>query len=485
MSETSRQWDSRAVDGRFPLHSYLGGSDHSAVYLTVTQVGTRDSEKAAIKLIPVDAADAEKQLQRWKAVRDLSHPNLIRIFESGLDGTSQLYVVEEYAEENLSQILPERALTAEEARGMLPSILRVLQYVHDHGFVHSHIKPSNILAIGDQVKLASDTLVAAGDRSQDAGKMGAYDPPEAAAGAASTAADVWQLGMTLVEALAQRLPAWDRAQPSAPEVPAAVPEPFREIAVHCLQVDAGKRWTVAEIIARLESDRLGTTGVVQASGQAGKSPSVPKIMGQQDQSRQDLGHQDLGHQNLGSQKASAKWPYLLVLAAVVAVAFLFLGKPKPSSHPTEVQSKQAKPDAATDGSYSAQSPTQPQPKSSPATPRGSKTGDAKTNLGAADRDDQSGVVQRVVPQVSASARGTIEGKVRVRVKVEVDTAGNVARAELESAGPSKYFSRLALEAARGWKFSPAPAGEAGKREWTLHFAFSRFNTDVSAVRAKR
>jgi TonB family protein len=482
MSETSRQWDSRAVDGRFLLHSYLGGSDHSAVYLTVTQGGARDSEKAAIKLIPVDAAEAEKQLQRWKAVRDLSHPNLIRIFESGLDGTSQLYVVEEYAEENLSQILPERALTAEEARGMLPSILRVLQYLHDHGLVHSHIKPSNILAIGDQVKLASDTLVAAGDRSQGAGNMGAYDPPEAAAGAASTADDVWQLGMTLVEALTQRLPAWDRAQPSAPEVPAAVPEPFREIAAHCLQVDAAKRWTVAEIVARLESDSLGATDVMSASGQAGKSPSVPTVMGQQDLGRQDLGHQDLGHQNLGSQNASAKWPYLLVLAAVVAIAFLFLGKPKPSSHPTEVQSTPAQPGAVPQGSV--QSPTQPQPKSIPATPRGSKTGKAKTNLGA-DKDDQSGIVQRVVPQVSPSARGTIEGKVRVRVKVEVDAAGNVANAGLESAGPSKYFSRLALEAARGWKFSPAQAGEPGKREWTLHFAFSRINTDVSAVRPKR
>src|SRR5271156_480374 len=221
MSETSRQWDGRAVEGRFPLHSYLGGSDHSAVYLTLTQGGAGESEKAAIKLIPVDAADAEKQLQRWKAVRELSHPNLIRIFESGLDGTSHLYVVEEYAEENLSQILPERALTAEETRGMLPSILRALQYVHDQGFVHSHIQPSNILAIEDQVKLASDTLAVLGDRSQRAGSTSAYDPPEAATGAASTAGDVWQLGMTLVEALTQRLPAWDRARPSAPEVPAA------------------------------------------------------------------------------------------------------------------------------------------------------------------------------------------------------------------------------------------------------------------------
>jgi TonB family protein len=89
-----------------------------------------------------------------------------------------------------------------------------------------------------------------------------------------------------------------------------------------------------------------------------------------------------------------------------------------------------------------------------------------------------------MPQVSPSARRTIQGKIKVRVKVEVDAAGNVAKAKLESAGPSRYFSRIALEAAREWKFSPAQAGETGGREWKLQFGFSRAKTEASAVRAK-
>jgi TonB family protein len=91
-----------------------------------------------------------------------------------------------------------------------------------------------------------------------------------------------------------------------------------------------------------------------------------------------------------------------------------------------------------------------------------------------------------MPQISPSARRTIQGKIKVRVKVDVDAAGNVAEAKLESAGPSKYFSREALEAARAWKFSPAPAGEhSGDREWKLQFIFSRAKTEASAVRSKR
>jgi TonB family protein len=439
------------------------------VFLTVTQPSGGDSEKAAIKLISADARDAKHQFLRWKATSELTHPNLIRIFEAGrceLDGTELLYVVMEYTEEDLSQILPERALTAEEARGMLAPILRAMQFVHGKGFVHGHVQPSNILAAGDQVKLSSDALSVPGERSGSA-RASAYDPPEAATGTISTAADVWQLGMTLIEVLTQHLPVWDRARTSAPEVSAAVPEPFREIARHCVQVDAGERWTIGEILHRVEADRRGSERVEPArsvptsakpDGQTEKTASAPAIAGQ--------------------QKASAKWPYWLGLAAVVAIAVFLITRPKTSNPPAEEQSTQAQPSAAAESSQPTKSSKSQQPKPSSAAP-----GD--TNTDTTSRDNQNGIVRQAMPQVSPSARRTIQGTIKVRVRVDVDAAGNVAKAKLESAGPSKYFSRVAMEAARDWKFAPARADESGAREWKLQFAFSRAKTGVSAVRAKR
>ena len=256
MNEMWKRWEGRTVDGRFPLQSYLGGSDHSAVFLTTRQNGAGNSEKVAVKLI-ASSADSEKQLQRWKPARDLNHPNLIRIFDAGrckLDGTKLLYVVEEYAEENLAQILPERALTAEETRGMLPPILRALDFVHSKGLVHGHLQPSNVLAIGDQVKLSSDALSASGETGGTPASS-AYAAPETASGTISTAGDVWQVGITLIEVLTQRGPKPNGDWSKMPEIPASIPEPFREIAGRCLQVEPGKRWTIGDILERLGEKR--------------------------------------------------------------------------------------------------------------------------------------------------------------------------------------------------------------------------------------
>jgi TonB family protein len=475
MSEAWKRWEGRTVDGRFPLQRYLGGSGHSAVFLTVTQPSGSDSKKAAIKLIPAGAVDANHQFLRWKATSELTHPNLIRIFEAGrceLDGTELLYVVMEYAEENLSQILPERALTAEEARGMLAPILRALQFVHSKGFVHRHIQPSNILAVGDQVKLSSDALGVSGERSGSASATSAYDPPEAATGMISTAADVWQLGMTLIEVLTQHLPVWDRTRMSAPEVPAAVPEPFRDIARHCLQVDAGERWTVGEILHRVEAD------VAEAvrRGSERVEPARPVPMSDQPDTHTEKTASATGI--AGQPKASAKWPYWLGLAAVVVVAFFLIARPKTSSSPAEEQSTQAEPGAAAEGSQPAQTSISQEPK-----PRAVAPGEKNTDT--TSHDNQNGVVRQVMPQVSPSARRTIQGTIKVRVRVDVDAAGNVAKTKLELSGPSKYFSRVAMEAAREWKFTPAPAGESGARQWKLQFAFRRARTEVSAVRPAR
>jgi len=77
-----------------------------------------------------------------------------------------------------------------------------------------------------------------------------------------------------------------------------------------------------------------------------------------------------------------------------------------------------------------------------------------------------------MPKVPQSARNSIQGKVSVSVKAQVDPRGNVTDVELDSPGPSKYFADLALKAVRQWKFAPK------KSEWIIRFQFRRAETSA-------
>jgi TonB family protein len=252
MPESWKECEGQLV-GEFKLVQHLGGSDHSVVFLTERTKG----EKAAIKFVQADPATADNQIARWRQSAQLAHPNLIKLFESGrcqLTGMDLLYVVMEYASENLAEFLPQRALGPDETRDMLEPFVETLAYLHGKGYVHGHIKPGNILAINDQLKLSSDSVCRVGERPIGTAKPDAYTPPESTEGGKSIPGDVWSLGMTIVEALTQRVP--DRnASPLGEDeelpVADALPQPFADIVHHCLRFEPQRRWSIAEISACL------------------------------------------------------------------------------------------------------------------------------------------------------------------------------------------------------------------------------------------
>lgn len=441
MSKAWRQWEGQAVNGKFYLRQYLGGSDHSAVFLT--ELGEQELRRAAIKLISAHPENAELQLSRWELAAKLPHPHLMRLFQMGrcqLAKMGLLYVVMEYAEETLSQILPHRPLTPAEARDMLLPVLDALAYVHGKGFVHGHMKPANIMAVDDQLKISSDGLCGVGESSGGLGKPSVYNPPETASGGISPAADIWSLGITVVEVLTQRLPVWERPKQAEPVLPETLPAPFVEIARHCLCRDPQRRWTVADIAARLQT-----------------TPSV-------------------AHKPVTTRppKRLGKWRYVapaatagLALAAMLVVPRLLKRHPDARRAPS---------------SAFEQSRVQQEPVQVPGT---SETGQpdaaAKTLTGGLVR---GAVVHQVLPDVPQSARDTIRGTVRVTVRVAVDPSGSVVGETFDSPGPSKYFADLALQAARRWKFAPRIVdGRNISSEWILRFEFDRTATKVLPARA--
>src|SRR5438477_11591479 len=188
------QWQGQIVNGKYQLGEWIGGSAHSAVFRT--ELPGVSLQPTVIKLISAEGGNASEQISRWKQCATLAHSNLLRIFDAGYcqaGGAHWLYVVMEYAEENLDQVLPVRPLTATEVSELLPPMLEALAFLHAKGLVHGRIKPSNIFAIKNQLKLSADSV-------QPRGEMGgiqplsAYDAPEAETGCLTAAADLWSRG---------------------------------------------------------------------------------------------------------------------------------------------------------------------------------------------------------------------------------------------------------------------------------------------------
>lgn len=153
--------------GKFRLGRWLGSSDHSAVFFTELTEKPTQKPAAAVKLISAENLDEVAQLSRWASAARLSHPHLLRLFEYGrcqIDDTRLLYVVMEYAEENLAEVLPLRPLSASEAADMLRPTAEALAYLHQAGFAHSRIKPSNIMAVDNRLKISADGLQKTGER---------------------------------------------------------------------------------------------------------------------------------------------------------------------------------------------------------------------------------------------------------------------------------------------------------------------------------
>jgi TonB family protein len=438
MAETWKQWEGQVVDGLFPLRQLLSGGEHNAIFLT--DYGAHEP-RAAIKLVPVTPGTEESLLSQWAVAERLAHPHLIRILQSGrcrLHNRQILYLVMEFADENLSQVLADRPLTPGEANDMLRAVLGALEYLHGKDLAHGHVRPANIMAVGDELRLSTDRICGVAEPQQGPSDVSAYDAPELAAEGHSAAGDIWALGVTLVETLTRRLPTW-----AADDVilPVGMPEPFAQIARECLQRDPRRRCSIGSIRERLES------AVV-----APPAPITPEPIPSGSTRPQ------------ADSSLKSRWRYALLGGPVLALLALLIGyrlfnsqshaeratapPPAPSSSPSERPTRRPAP--------RQKAPPEKDPPQS----------------GLADRLSPQ-VLTRVLPEVSGKAVNTIHGTVRVNVKIQVNPDGTVGAAKL-TGGASKYFAAAALEAARRWRFVPGTASS----DWILRFEFRRDGTKV-------
>ena len=278
------------IANRYELGERLGYGGMSTVQVATDR---RLERQVAVKLLAEHLADDSQFISRFRrealSAARLVHPNIVQVFDFGLDEASgRYYIVMEYihGRSGAEIIREETRLGVADTLELVDGACRGLVHAHRMGVVHRDVKPGNILRSDDgAVKLADFGIAkAVGQTSQitQAGSVlgtAAYLAPEQASGTeVGPPADQYGLGVVTYQLLAGRLPyeaasltelalLQQREYPIrldeiAPEVPAAL-----ALAVErALALEPGQRYEDAEVMRQALHD--GARGIAP-SGSAG------------------------------------------------------------------------------------------------------------------------------------------------------------------------------------------------------------------------
>jgi hypothetical protein len=239
------EYEGRTIDGTYPLTKLIQPEGRSAFFSTSNGTG----KPTVIRLIEAHF-DGDEILTRWRGVAALNHPNLVKLKSFGhvvVDETSLVYAVMEPVEANLGEMLKERRLTELETRQVATSLLAAIEALHSNGFVHEHVVPENVLAVGEVIKLRSDCI---------------REALEGEEGVAQKRKDVRDYATVLLQALTQQR-TLEGATRNLP-----LPAPFEQI----VRKGMSGEWGLAQIGVVLKP-----ATVAQAIARAGVTPDAPKV----------------------------------------------------------------------------------------------------------------------------------------------------------------------------------------------------------------
>jgi eukaryotic-like serine/threonine-protein kinase len=282
--------DGDTIAGRYRLEGRLGFGGMSTVHLAFDM---RLERRVAAKLLAEHLADDPTFVSRFQreaqAAARLVHPNIVQIFDSGLDETSgRHFIVMEYIEgQSCAEILRDDGwVQVDEAVAIIEQACEGLHYAHRHGVVHRDVKPGNLLRAREgDVKLADFGIAKATEQSsitQVGSVLGtaAYLAPEQARGEeAGPRADLYALGVVAYQLISGRLPyeatsltelalKQQREEPPMLDtlVAAVGPELAEAIAL-ALALDPNERYQTAREMGRAISD--GADGISPLEAPAG------------------------------------------------------------------------------------------------------------------------------------------------------------------------------------------------------------------------
>jgi len=349
--------NSRVLSGRYELIHLVARGGMAEVYRARDRLLDRPvALKILFPELSVDRSFVERFRREAQAAANLSHPNIVPVFDWGED-TGTYFIVMEFVDgRTLSSILRSAGpLHPDRAAEIAADVAGALAYAHRHGVVHRDVKPGNVLITEEGIVKVTDFGIARAlnteeSLTQTGAVMGTatYFSPEQAEGMGVDArSDIYSLGVVLFEMVTGRPPFLGdtpvavaskhvREHPPTPrEINPSVPPDLEAVILKCMAKSPDHRYPTGDdlrvdllrfreghaVAATIPPPGVGTTqamgavGATQAMGAVGRTATVPRVAGP---------YADEPERPSGRTGIYAA--ILVLLIAALAVVVIFLGQ---------------------------------------------------------------------------------------------------------------------------------------------------------------
>ena len=270
------QYIGKMLDNRYEILERIGTGGMAIVYKAKCH---RLNRLVAIKILKSDLAQNEEFRRRFnaesQAVAQLSHPNIVSVYDVSRGGDMEYIVMELIDGITLKQYMEKRGqLNWRESLHFITQIMRGLSHAHSRGIIHRDIKPQNIMVLRDgSVKVADFGIACLADSAQTLtqealGSVHYISPEQARGDRPDARRDIYSSGVVLYEMLTGRLPFEGESAvsvaiqhlssiPLAPrEINPDIPEQLELICMKAMAPDLEHRYQSADaMIADLEAFR--------------------------------------------------------------------------------------------------------------------------------------------------------------------------------------------------------------------------------------
>ena len=275
------------LDGRYRIDGLIGRGGMAAVYRAGDLALGR---RVAVKVFTPSTEgidDADRRRSETALLASLTHPSLVTLFDAAKDPeTNREFLVMELVEgRDLREILKGGAISSPDATRLLADLAEGLHVIHSRGIVHRDVKPANVLLAPAHLptrrwnaKLADFGIARLLDESRLTatgriiGTPGYLSPEQVRGEPVGSSADLYSLGLLMLEALTGEQPFPGPALESAsarlvrdPVVPAALGSEWVELLTAMTARDPGDRPTALDVALAAQSLDVASTSTAAGS----------------------------------------------------------------------------------------------------------------------------------------------------------------------------------------------------------------------------